>query len=161
MNMQDRKPSADDKKYTSKAVRMLTFIACLNSVMYDLEDALSEAGMFKHSVKYRCNMASSIARIAHVEAYDMLRTISPNAAREYNSVMEKTYNTICSHITLPPIEKYYNIVMALVRLITELNNELLSRYNFIPARALLKVEDLLSVCKIKDYKIDNIILINI
>lgn len=35
-NMQDRKPTKDDEKYVPKAVRMLTFIACLNYAMLDL-----------------------------------------------------------------------------------------------------------------------------
>lgn len=65
VNMQDRKPTKDDEKYVPKAVRMLTFIACLNYAMLDLGDELSDAGILRHAVKRRYNMALELVQKAH------------------------------------------------------------------------------------------------
>lgn len=160
-NMQDRKPSKDDEKYVPKAVRMLTFIACLNYAMLDLGDELSEAGILRHVVKRRYNMAADLVQRVHSIAYGMLVRISEKAGREYNDKMDETYSRIQSCVMLQPPERAYNIVLALLRLITSLNVELTCRYDFAPARKLKAIPSMLSVCGIKDYAIDNILNVNI
>lgn len=159
--MQDRKPTKEDEKYIPKAVRMLTFIACLNYAMLDLGDELSEAGILRHGVKRRYNMAADIVQKAHSEAYRMLIRISQQAGREYNDKMDHTYWVIQSCVMLKAPERSYNIVLALVRMIGSLNKELTCRYDFAPARELSKIPGMLAEAGIKDYHIDNIIDINV
>lgn len=161
VNMQDRKPSKDDEKYVPKAVRMLTFIACLNYAMLDLGDELSEAGILRHAVKRRYNMVLDIVQKAHAEAYRMLNSISEPAGRQYNEEMDETYPVIQSCVMLQPPERAYNIVLALLRLITSLNAELTCWYDFYPARVLAKIPGMLADIGIKDYRIDDIINVNV
>lgn len=161
VNMQERKPSEDDKKYIPKAVRMLTFIACLNYAMLDLGDELSEAGIMRHNVKRHYNMALYIVQRTHTIAYRMLTRISERAGREYNDKMDYAYSQIQSCVMLSAPERSYNIVLALIRMIGSLNNELTCRYDFAPARELSKIPAMLADSGIKDYHIDNIIDINV
>ena len=161
VNMQDRKPSKDDEKYVPKAVRMLTFIACLNYAMLDLGDELSEAGILRHAVKRRYNMALDIVQKAHAEAYRMLNSISEPAGRQYNEEMDRTYSIIQSCVMLQPPERAYNIVLALLRLITSLNVELTCRYDFYPARVLGKIPGMMADIGIKDYRIEPILKVNV
>ncbi len=161
VNMQYRKPSEDDKKYIPKAVRMLTFIAVLNYAMLDLGDELSEAGILRHAVKRRYNMALELVQKAHSEAYRRFNIINPASARMYNDKMDQTYAVIQSCVMLKSPERSYNIVMALSRMIESLNKFLLARYDFRPARELSKIPGMLSEAGIKDYHIDNIIDINV
>lgn len=161
VNMQDRKPTKEDEKYVPKAVRMLTFIACLNYAMLDLGDELSEAGILRHVVKRRYNMAVDIVQRVHSVAYRMLTRISLQTGREYNDKMDETYSRIQSCVMLQPPERAYNIVLALLRLITSLNAELTCRYDFYPARVLGKIPGMLADIGIKDYRIDDILNINV
>lgn len=62
---------------------------------------------------------------------------------------------------LQPPERAYNIVLALLRLITSLNVELTCRYDFYPARVLGKIPGMLADIGIKDYRIDDILNINV
>jgi hypothetical protein len=158
---QPSEPTEKDLEYNRKAVRMLTFIACLNYAMLDLGDELSEAGILRHAVKRRYNMAVEIVQRVHSVAYRMLTRISLQAGREYNDKMDETYSRIQSCVMLQPPERAYNIVLALLRLIGALNKELTCRYDFAPARELAAIPSMLSDCGIKDYGIDNILNVNI
>ncbi len=160
-NMQGRKPTEADRKYIPTAVMMLTLVACLNSSMYDLEAALDDAGLMKHSNKRHFNMAADIVRRNHEVAYRMLETLSGRAAREYNDKLDQVSAIIGKCITLPDPEKSYSIVQALIRIIGGLNDKLTSRYDFAPARKLPRVTTLLSDLGISDRQIDDIILINL
>lgn len=157
VNSQDREPSEKDVVYVSKAIRMLTYIATLDSIMYDLIAELESIGLYRQEIKRRVNQAHDMVREVHDCSHRMLRNISDLAGRQYNDAMEHECDTIGDCILLEAPERSYNIVLALCRLIERYNNEISPRYNFRPANKLSRIPSLLDVIKQKDYYIDDII----
>lgn len=156
-NMQPRAPRKEDEKFIPSAVKMLTYIACLNYAMCDMEVELSAAGLLRHSVKYNFRTAQTQVQQVHQQAYEMLSKASAQAAREYNDKLEEAWQVIDESVALQAPERAANIVFALCRLIRQLNERLAGRYDFAPARVLYRIPSLLECTRIHDYGIDNII----
>lgn len=156
-NMQPRKPTKADEKYVPTAIRMLTCVACLNYAMYDLEEELSAAGLLRHAVKRAFGMAQVQVQRVHQQAYEMLNKASDLAARQYNDKLDEGWQQISDAVALRAPERAYNIVVALCRLIEKLNNELMGRYDFAPARVLYRIPGMLAAVNIHDYEIDRIL----
>lgn len=157
MNMQPRKPQPQDERLVPIAVRMLTYVACLNYAMLDLETELSNAGLLRQNIKRSFYIAYEHVQKVHQEAYMMLRKINNKATREYNDHMEWAWRKIENAVLLDAPERGYNIVVALVRLIEKANIELSGRYDFAPSRVLYRITSLLSCAGIEDRQIDRII----
>ncbi len=157
MNMQPRTPRPEDERLVRIAIRMLTYIACLNYAMCDLEAELAEAGLLRHAVKRSFRMAQERVQQVHQQAYKMLAKASAKAPRSYNNEMDDAWQKIDRCILLSPPERAYNIVVALARLVEKLNTRLTGRYDFAPARDLYRIPGLLSCAGIQDYQIDRII----
>lgn len=115
MNLQilDRGPSEADARYVPAAVKMLTLVACMGYAVLDLEEALAEAGKLRHIVKQRMNQIRRLTEYAHGTAFNMLRTVNPMAARQYNDQLDWMYGRISDCVLLPEPEKSYNVVVAL------------------------------------------------
>ncbi len=157
MNMQPRKHRPEDDRLVPIAVRMLTYIACLNYAMCDLEIELEDAGLLRHGIKRAFRIAQEHVGKVHQHAYVMLGKISTEATRSYNDQLDWMWSRIDNCILLTPPERAYNIVVALVRLIEKENTALLGRYDFAPARVLYKVSAQLACTSIEDRNIDQII----
>lgn len=157
----DRGPSAADTKYVPIAVRMLTMVACMGYAVIDLETALADAGKLRHQVKLRMGQIRHMTEYAHGTAFNMLHSINPAASRQYNDQLDWMYGRISACILLPEPEKSYNIVVSLCRLIEKYNSQTSSRYDFNPAKPLYKVPALIACANITDYKLDNVIEMNI
>lgn len=157
MNMQPRKPRPEDERLVPIAIRMLTYIACLNYAMCDLEAELADAGLLRHAVKRSFRIAQEHVQQAHQRAYKMLAQANDKAPRCYNNEMDDAWQKIDQGILLSPPERAYNMVVALIRLIEQLNGELSGRYDFAPARVLYRIPGLLACTGIEDHKIDRII----
>lgn len=157
MNMQSRTPSDKDKRLVPIAIQMLTYIACLNYAMCDLETELSDAGLLRQGVKRSFRIAQEHVRQVHQQAYKMLNKVSSQAARQYNDKLDEAWNVIDECILLDAPERAYNIVLALCRLIETLNNELTGRYDFAPARVLYRIPKMLECTGIEDRHVDRII----
>lgn len=156
-NMQSRAPRKEDEKYVPTAIRMLTYIACLNYAMCDMEEELSDAGLLRHSVKYNFRTAQTQVQQVHQQAYEMLGKASVQAAREYNDKLEEAWQVIDESVALQAPERAANIVFALCRLIKRLNGELSGHYDFAPARVLYRIPTLIECTRIRDHRIENII----
>ena len=156
-NMQPRTPSKEDEKYVPTAIRMLSYIGALNYALLDLETELLHGGRFRHAAKHAVVQSQSLVAATHDEAFKMLRRISGIASMQYNDAVDKTYAEIDDVVLLSGVEKSYNIVVALCRLIERLNRALSGRYDFAPARPLYRIPSLLSVLGERDYEIDSII----
>ena len=157
----DRGPSEDDAKYVPAAVKMLTLVACMGYAVLDLEEALADAGKLRHLVKQRMNHIRKLTEYAHGTAFDMLRAVNPMAARQYNDQLDWMYGRISECVLLPEPEKSYNIVASLCRLIEKYNGQVSGRYDFAPAKPMYKIPALLECAGIMDYKLDDIIEMNI
>lgn len=160
VNMQPRKPRPEDERLVPIAIRMLTYIACLNYAMYDLETELSDAGILRHGVKRSFRIAKDHVQQVHQEAYMMLHKINNKAAREYNDRMDWAWSKIDNSVLLEAPERAYNIVIALIRLIEKTNTSLQGRYDFAPAKVLYRIPERLACTGIEDRWIDLIIEMN-
>lgn len=159
-NMQAQEPNEKDMKYIPDAIRMLTYIAAIDSVMYELVDELEEAGLYHREIKRRVNQTHDMIRNLHERSFVMLRGVSATAGRQYNDAMEREVNNISKSVLLEAPERAFNIVLALSRLILKYNDKISPRYNFRPSQQLSRVSSLLSVIPFRDYGIDHIIEIN-
>lgn len=153
-------PRPEDEKYIPDAVRMLLYVACLNYAMLDLETALVDTGRLRLLTKHRFNQAQRLVAGTHGTAYDMLQRAAPIAARQYNDRMDVMYHTIKDCVLLSEPEHSYNVVVALCRLVSQLNERLTGRYDFAPARPLARIPSLLDCIGISDHRLDNIIELN-
>lgn len=156
-NVQAQEPNESDMKYIPDAIRMLTYIAALNSMMYELVWELEDAGLYHREIKRRVNQTHDMVRNIHQLSYKMLNGVSVVAGRQYNDAMDREVANISDCVSLDPPERALNIVLALARLIEKYNKLISPRYNFRPANQLTKVVSLLRVIPFEDYHIDRII----
>lgn len=155
-------PTEEEKRLSFRAVRMLTFVACLNYAMIDLETDLKMAGKLQNPKQRRYfYMAKRIAGDAHQTAYKMLASISKNVGYEYNKALDVTWAKIEDSVLLQGVERSYSIVCALCRLIGSLNKELGHRYYFAPAEPIARIPHIMDVQGIEDREIDRIIDLNV
>ena len=148
-----RGPRPEDERYVPLAVRMLTLVGCLNYAMLDLESELTASGLFRHETKRRYTQAQTL--------WSMLRKIDDRAARQYNDKTDEAYRTISGCILLEAPQRSYNIVLSLCRIISSLNGRISGRYDFNPAKPLVRIPALLECTGIEDCKIDGIIELNL
>lgn len=156
-----RGPRPEDERYVPLAVRMLTLVGCLNYAMLDLESELTASGLFHHETKRRYTQAQTLVAQAHGIAWSMLRKIDDRTARQYNDKTDEAYRTISGCILLEAPQRSYNIVLSLCRIIGSLNGRISGRYDFNPAKPLVRIPDLLECTGIEDCKIDGIIELNL
>lgn len=157
INMKPRKPRPEDERMVPIAVRMLTYVACLNYAVCDLETELSDAGLLRQGVKRSFRMVQERVQQVHQQAYVMLDKVSGDAARRYNEQLEWMWGRIDEAVLLEAPERAYNIVVALARLVENANAALLGRYDFAPARVLSQIPGLLACAGIEDRHVDRII----
>ena len=134
---------------------------CLNYAMLDLESELTASGLFHHETKRRYTQAQTLVAQAHGIAWSMLRKIDDRTARQYNDKTDEAYRTISGCILLEAPQRSYNIVLSLCRIIGSLNGRISGRYDFNPAKPLVRIPDLLECTGIEDCKIDGIIELNL
>ena len=129
--------------------------------MLDLESELTASGLFRHETKRRYTQARTLVAQAHGIAWSMLRKIDDRAARQYNDKTDEAYRTISGCILLEAPQRSYNIVLSLCRIISSLNGRISGRYDFNPAKPLVRIPALLECTGIEDYRIDEIIELNL
>lgn len=155
-------PTEEEKRLNERAVRMLTFVACLNYAMIDLETDLKMAGKLQNQKQRRYfYMAWRIAGDAHQRAYKMLVSANEKVGYEYNKALDETWAKIEDSVLLQGVERSYGIVCALCRLIGSLNKELGHRYYFAPAEPIARIPHIMDVQGIDDKGIDRIIDLNV
>lgn len=74
---------------------------------------------------------------------------------------DEAYRCISDCILLEAPQRSYNIVLSLCRIISSLNGRISGRYDFNPAKPLVRIPALLECTGIEDCKIDEIIELNL
>lgn len=157
-NMQPRTLNEFEAQYTYIAINMLACVACIDYFLIYLSDDLEDAGLLRHNTKRIMRRAQDLAAYANGEAYRVLSQIEHRAGRQYIGVFDYCAAKINKAVLLKEvIERDYNIIMALVRLLKEYNKQLGDRYYYAPAQPLYKIPDMLASLGIHDYNIDVII----
>ena len=157
-----RVPTERDKDDNKNAVRMCVLIAMLNSAMYDLEDALTNAGMWRFDVKYHITRAHAEVNSAHAVLSKMMGSSMTKASKQYNALMDVCLDDVNNAILIEDaLDKQFNICLSLCRLVGTYNNKLRSRYKFIPAERITKLCSHFESIPLKDERIDFIVDANI
>lgn len=108
-------------------VNAVVYTAVLNGVMYDLIDTLKEELQYNDRAKKVLRMLHHSASYAHGEIYRVFNNAIDGFGRLYNERYDLTAQAIERNVLLRGGAKYYNIALALLRLI-EKNNEACGRF---------------------------------
>lgn len=160
LNSQDRPfraPKPEDKVYVDKAVKMLSVLACLNSVMFDLEEELVEHNLFRQGLKKNVKDAQRVVMAVFDFAFLVMKDSNAQAARVYNAKYDMAYAKIQETVALNPPERAYNIAISLCRLLKKFNEEVRGRYDLKPVEQLYRIPERIFTEKIKYYDLDFII----
>lgn len=160
LNSQDRPfraPKPEDKVYVDKAVKMLSVLACLNSVMFDLEEELVEHNLFRQGLKKNVRDAQRNVMAVYNFAFKIMREANEDAARVYNEKYDMTYAKIQKAVALKSPERSYNIVITLCHILKKLNEAVRGRYDLKPVERLYKIPERIFTNQIKSYDLDFII----
>lgn len=147
-------PKPKDALYVNKAVKMLSALACLNSVMFDLEEELVEHNLFRQSLKKSVKNAQKIVVEVYDFAFIIMRNTNEGAARVYNDKYDIAYDRIQRSVSLESPERAYNIAINLCRIIRKLNEEVRGKYDLKPLERLYRIPEHIATDKIKTYNLN-------
>lgn len=108
-------------------INAVVFAAVLNGLLYDFEDALKADRTMNDTVKKVVRMLHKSAGYAHNEIYRVFNNAIEGFGVLYNKRYDATTESIERHVGMKGGERYYNIVLALLRLI-EKNNHACGKY---------------------------------
>lgn len=154
-------PTAQDKIFVDKAVKMLSALACLNSAMFDLEEELVEHSLFRQELKKRVKDAQRVVIQVYDFAYKIMGEANEGATRVYNEKYDMAYEKIQRAVALKSPERAYNIVIALCHTLKKLNEEVRGKYDLKPLEQLYRIPERITTNKIKLYDLDFIIQQNL
>ena len=108
-------------------VNAVVYTAVLNGIIYDLKDAVKTERTQNDSVKKVLRMLHHSAHYAHSEIYRVFDEAIDGFGKLYNERYYRVSTAIEEHVGMSGGQKYYNIVLALLRLIVR-NNEACGRF---------------------------------
>lgn len=121
----NRKPRAATKdeadRYGRNIVFSLVYAAVLNGFIYDLESAMKEDKTMDDSAKKVIRLLHRTAQNAHGDIYTTFGKNVEGFGESYNRSYDRVSDAIEANINLEGGERYYNIVLALLRLIRKYN----------------------------------------
>lgn len=109
-------------RITPFVINAIVYCAALNGLLYDFEDAVKADKTYNDSVKKVLRMLHHKAEYAHGEIYRVFNDAIDGFGKLYNERYDLTMSAIEQHVGMQGGEKYYNIVLALLRLIEKNNN---------------------------------------
>lgn len=156
-----REPRPTDNVHAALAVKALLYVACLNWYTLELETELTDAGLFRHTVKHQVKRIQEITSLVHSQAWEMLNKINESGHR-YNEEMDRYRRIIDDNVLLPPPERSASIVSTLVRLILRENEYLRPHgFDFVYAWRLRPIPSLLADVGVNITDLDRVIEINV
>lgn len=118
---------AEAQKMTPFVVNAVVYTAVLDGVLYDLLDALKAERTMNDSAKKVLRMLHKQVAYAHGEIYRVFNGAIEGFGKLYYQRYDLVTESIERHVGMEGGLKYYNIVLALLRLI-EKNNHACGRY---------------------------------
>lgn len=109
-------------KITPNVISAIVYCAALNGLIYDFKDALVADRTHNDSVKKVLRMLHHKAQYAHGEIYRVFNNAINGFGKLYNERYDLTMSAIEKHVGMEGGERYYNIVLAMLRLIEKNNN---------------------------------------
>ena len=148
---------AEQIKFNANAGMLMVSMACLNSFMIDLEDELIAGKKFKHEVKHNFKRVSAtVEKITNAFYRGAKNVKGGEFVRDYNVDVDNATIAINNAVLLQSEERAFNIVLSLIRIVLDANTKI-GRFKRDFVEELHSSINLLSSCKIKDYKIDFIV----
>ena len=152
-----RNPTPNEEMLNKEAILMLTLIAALDYVIYDLIEEMEAIGKYRHGNKKNINKAKDLILHAHDLFYRNMMSFDSKGVKQYNIASEMVYGAINDCVSLEAPERAYNILMACIRLQSKQRGKLGSRYHYKPSVEMDKIPTMLEGLGIHDYNLDNII----
>jgi hypothetical protein len=146
-----------DERYNKMAVQLFLMIRCMDYAMVDFGNALEDAGMLRHKAKRDFSLASKATLQVHCRVCSFFKELYPEQLRVFNDCGDRIYMAMDSDMKLSDVERSYNLMLCLGRLIKQRIALLESRYDFREAEILTKLPDRFSYLGIKDYGLDAIV----
>jgi hypothetical protein len=109
-------------KITPNVISAIVYCAALNGLIYDFKDALVADRTHNDCVKKVLRMFHHKAQYAHGEIYRVFNNAINGFGKLYNERYDLTMQAIEEHVGMSGGLKYYNIILALLRLIEKNNN---------------------------------------
>ena len=109
-------------RITPYVINAIVYAAVLNGMLYSLEDAMRAERTMNDSAKKVLRMLHHKAQYAHGEIYRVFNNAINGFGKLYNERYDLTMQAIEKHVGMEGGERYYNIVLALLRLIEKNNN---------------------------------------
>lgn len=133
-----RRGATDEEaqRLTPYVVNAVVYTAVLNGALYDLEEVMKTERTMDDSAKKVLRLLHHKASYAHGEIYRVFNNAIEGFGELYNKRYDLTTCAIEEHVLLRGGEKYYNIVLALLRLVRK-NNHACGRFR---SPALLDLE---------------------
>lgn len=125
LNMQREQKGATEEEaaaLTGFVVNAVVYTAVLNGILYDFADALKADKVRPCGERAVIKRLHDAARYAHSEIYKVFSNAIEGFGPLYNERYDKVTESIERHILLTGGDKYYNIVLSLLRLIDKNNN---------------------------------------
>lgn len=114
-------------KITPNVINAIVYCAALNGLLYDFEAAVKADKTHNDSVKKVLRMLHHKAEYAHGEIYRVFNNEINGFGKLYNERYDLTMQAIENHVGMEGGERYYNIVLALLRLVQK-NNDACGRF---------------------------------
>lgn len=125
LNMQREQKGATEEEaaaLTGYVVNAVVYTAVLNGILYDFADALKADKVRPCGERAVIKRLHDAARYAHGEIYKVFSNAIDGFGPLYNERYDKVTESIERHISLKSGDRYYNIVLSLLRLIDKNNN---------------------------------------
>ena len=146
-----------DERYNRLAVQLFLMIRCMDYALVDFGMALENAGQLRHKVKRDYGLASKAALQVHCRVCDFFKNLYPEQLNVFTDCGDRMYMAMESDMRLDDVEKAYNLMLCLGRLIEQRLSILSSRYDFRDAEILTKLPSRFTSLSIKDYGLDAIV----
>lgn len=126
----------ESQRLVPYVVNAVVYTAVLNGILYDLEDAVKAERKNNDTMRKTLYMLHRTATYAHGEIYRVFNEAIDGFGELYNKRYDVTSRAIEQNVLLEGGLKYYNIALALLRLIRK-NNQACGRFR---SPALVKLE---------------------
>lgn len=148
----------ENERFLPYGVKVIIYVACAHSAMYDLQEELRNLGVYRHHIKRYISKATEEIGYVHNALYKGIGAYNGEFGRWYNEQFGNADIAIQSHVELKGAERAYNIAIALMRLAIVANGKC-GRFMCPAIANVVRAMRYIERCELplRDYSIDKII----
>lgn len=129
----------ENKAFRVDAISTMVYVAVLNGFLFDLTSAMKKQMPHMRNERHIVSRIMEDANYAHSKIYEVFSKNIPNFGVYYNNEYDKATEAINATVYLEGVERYYNIVLALLRIVRH-HNDRCGRWHSPAVRDLDKAE---------------------